>query len=154
MWRLMCSTWMEFLTVCYSRKWLLLLPPLHGHCSHVRPSVTPRTMARQAPPSMGFSRQEYWSGWPFPSPVIKLVVKSPHASARTQEMQIQSLGQEELLEEETVTHSGILAWRIPWTGEPGYRLQSMGSQRVNHNWAINTSLSHAYVCSFSDYFPL
>ena len=60
--------------------------------------------------------------------VIKLVVKSPHASARTQEMQIQSLGQEELLEEETVTHSGILAWRIPWTEEPGGP-QSIGLQR-------------------------
>ena len=36
--------------------------------SHVRPFVTPWTVAHQAPPSMGFSRQEYWSGLPFPSP--------------------------------------------------------------------------------------
>ena len=36
--------------------------------SHVRPSATPRTVAFQAPPSMGFSRQEYWSGVPLPSP--------------------------------------------------------------------------------------
>ena len=36
--------------------------------SHVRLFVTPRTVAHQAPPSMGFSRQEYWSGLPFPSP--------------------------------------------------------------------------------------
>ena len=36
--------------------------------SRVRLLVTPWTVARQAPPSMGFSRQEYWSGWPFPSP--------------------------------------------------------------------------------------
>ena len=35
--------------------------------SHVRPFATPRTVAHQAPPSMGFSRQEYWSGLPFPS---------------------------------------------------------------------------------------
>ena len=41
------------------------------------------------------------------------------------ETQVQSLGQEDLLEKETVTHSSILAWRIPWTEEPG-RLQSMG----------------------------
>ena len=40
-----------------------------------------------------------------------------------------SLGQEDPLEEEMATHSSILAWRIPWTEEPG-RLQSMGSQRV------------------------
>jgi len=37
------------------------------------------------------------------------------------------------------THSSILAWRIPWTGEPG-GLQSLGSQRVRHDWATNTCL--------------
>ena len=49
-----------------------------------------------------------------------------------------SLGQEDPLEKEMATHSSILAWRIPWTEEPG-GLQSMGSQRVGHDWA--TSLS-------------
>ena len=42
------------------------------------------------------------------------------------------LGQEDLLEERIVTHSNILAWRIPWTEEPG-GLQTMGSQRVGHD---------------------
>ena len=46
-----------------------------------------------------------------------------------QEMWVQSLNQEDPLEEGTVTHSSILAWRIPWTEDPS-RLQSMGSQRV------------------------
>ena len=46
-----------------------------------------------------------------------------------QEMQLQYLGQEDPLEEEMATHSSMLAWRIPWTEEPG-RLQSMGLQRV------------------------
>ena len=49
-----------------------------------------------------------------------------------QETQVQSLGQEEPLEEEMATHSSVLAWRFPWTEEPG-RLQSMGSQRVRHD---------------------
>ena len=48
------------------------------------------------------------------------------------ETRVQSLGQEDLLEKEIVTHSSILAWKIPWTEEPG-RLQSMGSQRVRHD---------------------
>ena len=48
-----------------------------------------------------------------------------------QEPQIRSLGQEDLLEEGMVTHCSILAWRIPWTEEPG-ELQSIGSQRVRH----------------------
>ena len=45
---------------------------------------------------------------------------------------VQSMGGEDPLEKEMATHSSILAWRIPWTEEPG-RLQSMGSQRVGHN---------------------
>ena len=44
---------------------------------------------------------------------------------------VQSLGQEDPLEEGMATHSSILAWRIPWTEEPG-GLQSMGPQRVRH----------------------
>ena len=44
-----------------------------------------------------------------------------------QEIQFQSLGWEDLLEKEMATHSSILAWRIPWTEDPG-GLQSMGSQ--------------------------
>ena len=49
-----------------------------------------------------------------------------------QESQVQSLGQEDLLEKEMATHSSIHAWKIPWTEEPG-GLQSMGSQRVGHD---------------------
>ena len=45
---------------------------------------------------------------------------------------VQSLGREDPLEKEMATHSSILAWKIPWTEEPG-RLQSMGSQRVRHD---------------------
>ena len=49
-----------------------------------------------------------------------------------QEMQVQSLGWEDPLKKEMVTHSSILAWTIPWTEEPG-GLQSMGSQRIRHD---------------------
>ena len=45
---------------------------------------------------------------------------------------VQTLGQEDSLEEGMTTHSSILAWRIPWTEKPG-GLQSMGSQRAGHN---------------------
>ena len=55
------------------------------------------------------------------------MVKNPPAKT-----QVQSLGQEDTLEEEMATHSSILAREIPWTEEPG-RLQSMGSQRVGHD---------------------
>ena len=48
------------------------------------------------------------------------------------ETQIQSLGLEDLLEKEMATHASVLAWKIPWTQEPG-ELQPMGSQRVEHD---------------------
>ena len=48
------------------------------------------------------------------------------------EIQVQSLGQEDLLEKEMTTYSIILAWKIPWMEEPD-RQQSMGSQRVGHD---------------------
>ena len=48
-----------------------------------------------------------------------------------QEKQVQSLGQKDPLEEDMVIRTRILAWRIPWTEEPG-GLQSTGSQRVKH----------------------
>ena len=49
-----------------------------------------------------------------------------------QETWVQSLGREDPLEKEMVTHSNILAWRIPWTEEPGWP-QSMGSQRAGRD---------------------
>ena len=49
-----------------------------------------------------------------------------------QESQVQCLGQEDPLEKGRETHSSTLAWRIPWTEEPG-GLQSMGSQKVRHD---------------------
>ena len=53
-------------------------------------------------------------------------------------MGVRSLGSEDPLEEGVSTQSSILAWRIPWTEEPG-GLQSMGSQRVKHNWVTKTA---------------
>ena len=52
-----------------------------------------------------------------------------------QETRVQSLSQEDPLEKEMVTNSSSLAWKSPWTEEPG-RLQSMGLQRVGHDLAI------------------
>ena len=61
--------------------------------------------------------------------LVAQMVKNPPTMPETW---VQSLGWEDPLEEGTATHSSILAWRIPWTEEPG-RLQSMWSQRVRHN---------------------
>ena len=55
------------------------------------------------------------------------------------EIWVQSLGWEDPLEKEMATQSSILVWKIPWTEEPG-GLQSMGSQRVRHDWATSLSL--------------
>ena len=62
-----------------------------------------------------------------------------HLSA-VQETQVQSLGWDNPLEKEMAAHSSTLAWNIPWMEEPS-RLQSMGLQRVRHDWATSLSLS-------------
>ena len=54
-----------------------------------------------------------------------------------QELRLCSLSREDPLEEEMATHSSILVGKIPWTEEPG-GLQSMGLQRVGHNWSTHT----------------
>ena len=61
-----------------------------------------------------------------------LVAQTVKCLPTMREIQVQSLGWEDLLEEEMATLSSILAWKIPWTEEPG-RLQSMWLQRVGHD---------------------
>ena len=61
------------------------------------------------------------------------------------ETQVQSLGQDDPLEKEMANHSSMLAWKILWT-EESVRLQSMGSQRVGHNWATNTFTFYLQCC--------
>ena len=60
------------------------------------------------------------------------VVKNPPAMQEKQEVQVRSLGWEDPLEEGMATHSRFLAWRMPWTEEPG-GLQSIVSRRVGHD---------------------
>ena len=85
--------------------------------------ATPWPVACQAPLSIEFSRQEYWSGLPFSSlgdlPKPEVEPGSPTLPAKA-----------------LATHSSILAWKIPWTEEPG-RLQSI---RVRYDWATSLSL--------------
>ena len=64
--------------------------------------------------------------------LIALLVKNPPAMQETQEMQVQSLGREDPLEEGMATHFSILAWRMPWTEEPG-RIQVIRLKSIGHD---------------------
>ena len=75
----------------------------------------------------------YWSSRDFNSLVAQMVNNLPSV----QETWVRSLGQEDPLEEEMAIHSLLLAWRIPWTQEPGSS-SPWGCKRVRHNWATNT----------------
>ena len=75
-----------------------------------------------------------------PSYGASLIAQSVKNLPAVQETWALSLGWEDPLEKEMATHSSILAWKIPWTEEPG-GLQSMGSQKSWNNWATNTSTS-------------
>ena len=75
---------------------------------------------------------------PSPASLVAWMVKNLPA---TQELQVWSLSWEDPLEKGMATDSSILAWRIPWTEEPG-GLWSMGLQRVKHDWATNTRFKY------------
>ena len=140
----------NFQNVWSNRSWLVELLLLLSHFSCVRLCANLWTAARQVPLSMGFFREKYWCGLPFPSPGdlpnsgIKpgslmsylhwqagslplsfpggaVVNNLPANAGKTQERLIQSMGWEDPLKEGMATHSSILAWKIPWTEEPaGY----------------------------------
>ena len=92
--------------------------------SRVRLLATPWTIAYQAPLSMRFSRQEYWSGWPLPSPSTFHI----YVLLFSNKKENSNLDSEKAM----APHSSTLAWKISWTEEPG-RLQSMGSLGVRHD---------------------
>ena len=71
--------------------------------------------------------------------MASLIAQSVNSLPAMQEIQVPFLGQEDPLEEEMATYSSVLAWEIRWTEEPG-GLQSMGSQRVRHDWVTSLSL--------------
>ena len=70
---------------------------------------------------------------------LQSALKTVKCLPTVRETWVPSLGQEDPLETEMANHSSTLAWKIPWTEEPG-GLQSMGSQRVGHDWATSLSL--------------
>ena len=77
--------------------------------------------------------------FPEGSPQASLAAQRVKRLPAMRESQVRSLGQEDPLEKEMTTHSGTLAWKIPWAEKP-VRLQSMGSQRVGHDFASSLSL--------------
>ena len=118
--------------------------------TRIRLFATRRTAVHQAPLSIRFSRQEYWSGLSnsppgcvpslgteptsLTSPALagrffttSTTWEALYKCSRNTRQRVQFLSQEDPLEKGMATHSIILAWRIPWTEEPGC-LQSMGSQ--------------------------
>ena len=112
---------LEWVAISFSNAWKVKMKSL----SRVRLLATPWTAAYQAPPSMGFSRQEYWSGVPLPSPLYIYIAVCVYVNEYNFLFLYWSLYH---------PHSSTLAWKIPRTEEPG-RLQSTGSLRVGHDWS-------------------
>ena len=93
--------------------------------------------------------------------LTSLVAQRVKCLSTMRETWVRSLGREDPLEKEMAIHSSTIAWKIPWTEEPG-RLQSMGLQRVGHHWTTSLSLftfnlyHHLIIQSiirFSHFFP-
>ena len=107
------------------------------------PSASPPSLAAAIPSkflSCLFLPEVIWEVWrwlqgEFPFPTwdwASLVVRMVKNLPAMQKTWVRSLGLEDPREKEMATHSSILAWKIPWTEEPG-GIQSMGSQRVGHD---------------------
>ena len=95
-------------------------------------------------PLCHFLKQLYFFIWLYQVSGTSLVAQRLKGLPAMRETRVRSLGREDPLEKEMATHSSILAWRIPWTEEPG-GLQSMVSQRVGHDRV--TSLTHSLIKS-------
>ena len=98
------------------------------------------------------TRLNNWSelNWVTPRKKASLVTQRVKHLPALRETSVRSLGREDPLEKEMATHSNILAWRIPWTEEPG-RLKFMGSQRVGHDWVASlwvTPRVLKFLCKF------
>ena len=85
---------------------------------------------------------------PVKARLISLVAQTVKCMPTMQETWVRSLGGEHSLEKEIATHSSTLAWKIPWTEEPG-RLQSMGLQRVGHDWVTSHTQSMLWFFQYS-----
>ena len=96
-------------------------------CNAGNPGSIPRS-GRSPGEGIGYPLQYSWAS------LVAQMVKNLPAMCETW---VRSLDWEDPLEKGMATHSSILAWKIPWTEEPG-RLQSMGLQRVRHNWVTFT----------------
>ena len=119
-----------------------IISPLEGLCSLLYPQHPTQGDTRQVWTGCEgvrkglFQSEPQSSSWrvsEFPRVAERLKRLSP-----MRETWVQSLGQEDPLEKEMAIHSSILAWRIPWTEKPS-RLQSMGPQRIGHDWATSPS---------------
>ena len=124
--------------MCQFLKWLNSTKVKVKSLSRVRPSVTLRTAAFQAPPSMGFSRQDYWSGVPLPSPLNDLVILLPDIYLRGYAHQ------------KTWTRMFTVIWERSKCPSPG---ESVNSCSVPIHWIItsnknchtnNMNKSHGY----------
>ena len=94
---------------------------------------------------VGFLKQLSRKGFPSGVLGISLVVQTVKRLSTMRETRVWSLHLEDPLEKEMAIHSRTIAWKIPWTEKPG-RLQSMGSQRVGHDWATSLHFFRCFNC--------
>ena len=93
--------------------------------------LVPQPRIKPKPTELEAQSLIYWR-----ARAVSLVAQRLKRLSGMQESRVWSLGREDTLEKEMAAHSSTLAWRIPWMEEPG-RLQSMGLQRVGHDWATS-----------------
>ena len=110
----------RYCLISLHKSFLVIYTHLHGIWECLFPSILPHGV---------LSAFFHFSFLPMVAQTVKCL-------PAVRETRVRSLSWEYPLEKEMATHSSTLAWKIPWTKEPG-RLESMGSQRVGHDWATS-----------------
>ena len=135
---------LEWVAISFSNawKWKLKVKSL----SHVQLLATPWTAAHQAPPSMGFSRQEYWSGAPLPSPNFsqfqRLLLKEQNNTATNMDAQVDNpLFTYWVTQDTHITFSQGDSSNISFSGLCGWWSQQCGDCLEHSQWSVNISSS-------------
>ena len=115
--------------------------PGEGNSNLLQHSCLENPMDRRTWRAPVHGSQRVGHAWVTNTHFTSLVNQMVNNLPEMQETWVRFLGREDPLEKEMAAHSSILAWRIPQMEEPG-GLQSMGSQRVRHNWATNAFTFH------------
>ena len=136
--RILQARTLEWVAISFSNAWNWKVKV--KSLSHVRLFETPWTAAYQAPPSMGFSRQEYWSGVPLPSPILSTVQTAKSLPPHPPSLSVPSLAALSLCCSVLPSHQGFSNLRIKLDSQPGGLVKAQVSGSHWSSWSSRSQI--------------